>query len=48
VPAEYKRGSFVYGKDFLVEKKDERIDVSKRQTSEVLEFKKDKTKQHNR
>lgn len=48
VPAEYKRANFVYGKDFLVEKKNERIDVTKRQTSEVLEFKKDKTKQHNR
>jgi NADH-quinone oxidoreductase subunit I len=48
VPSEYKRSNFVYGKEVLVEKKDARIDVSKRQTSEVLEFKKDKTKSHNK
>lgn len=30
VPSEYKRNSFIYGKDILVEKVDERIDVSKR------------------
>lgn len=47
VPSEYKRGKFVYGKDMLVEKKDARIDVSKRQTPEVLAFKNDKTKSHN-
>ena len=47
VPSEYKRKEFVYGKDVLVEKKDARVDVSKRQTAEVLEFKKDKTQQHN-
>ena len=48
VPSEYKRGKFVYGKDMLVEKKDARIDVSKRQTPEVLAFKKDKSKSHNK
>lgn len=48
VPSEYKRGKFVYGKDILVEKKDARIDISKRQTPEVLEFKQDKTKSHNK
>jgi len=32
----------------LVEKKDARIDVSKRQTPEVLAFKKDKSKSHNK
>lgn len=48
VPSEYKRDSFVYGKDMLVEKKDARIDVSKRQTPEVLAFKKDKSKSHNK
>jgi NADH-quinone oxidoreductase subunit I len=48
VPSEYKRGEFVYGKDVLVEKKNERIDVSKRQTPEVLAFKQDKTKLHNK
>jgi NADH-quinone oxidoreductase subunit I len=47
VSSEYKRDSFIYGKDVLVEKKDARVDVSKRQTPEVLEFKKDKTKSHN-
>jgi NADH-quinone oxidoreductase subunit I len=47
VPSEYKRTNFIYGKDVLVEKKDDRVDISKRQTPEVLEFKKDKTKSHN-
>lgn len=31
VDAEYNRGSFIYGKDKLVEPVDERVDVSKRQ-----------------
>jgi len=48
VPSEYKRNDFIYGKDVLVEKKDARVDISKRQTPEVLEFKKDKTKSHNK
>ena len=48
VPSEYKRDKFIYGKDVLVEKKNARVDVSKRQTPEVLEFKKDKTKLHNK
>jgi NADH-quinone oxidoreductase subunit I len=48
VPSEYKRADFIYRKDVLVEKKDARVDVSKRQTPEVLAFKKDKTKLHNR
>jgi NADH-quinone oxidoreductase subunit I len=48
VPSEYERDRFVYGKDVLVEKKDARIDVSKRQTPEVLAFKKDKSKSHNK
>jgi len=48
VPSEYKRAKFVYGKDMLVEKKDARIDVSKRQTPEVLAFKQDKMKSHNK
>lgn len=47
VPSEYHRADFIYGKDFLVEKKDARIDVSKRQTAAVLEFKKDRSKSHN-
>lgn len=46
----YKRDVFIYGKDLLVEPfdKDKRIDVSKRQTPEVLEFKKDKKQRHNK
>ncbi|MEI8085758.1 MAG: NADH-quinone oxidoreductase subunit I [Paludibacter sp.] len=48
VPSEYKRGKFVYGKDMLVEKKDARVDISKRQTPEVLAFKNDKSKSHNK
>lgn len=50
VPSEYERPSFIYGKDQLVEPPDpeKRIDVSKRQTSQVLDFKKDKRFKHNR
>ncbi len=50
VHSEYQRDKFIYGKDELVEPVDpaRRIDVSKRQTPEVLEFKKDKRYKHNR
>jgi len=50
VSSEYNRDSFIYGKDKLVEPADpeRRIDVSKRQTPEVLEFKSDRTKKHNK
>mgnify|MGYP001171530570 CR=1 FL=1 len=50
VSSEYKRDEFIYGKDELVEPVDPalRIDVSKRQTPEVLEFKKDKKYKHNK
>jgi NADH-quinone oxidoreductase subunit I len=50
VSSEFKRDEFIYGKDELVEPMDpdQRIDVSKRQTPEVLEFKKDKKYRHNR
>jgi len=50
VESEYKRKTFVYGKDLLVEplENDKRIDVSKRQTPEVLEFKKNKKFAHNK
>jgi len=50
VPSGLQRQRFVYGKDLLVEPMDpqKRIDVSKRQTKEVLEFKKNKELQHNR
>ena len=50
VPSDLTRGEFIYGKDKLVEpvEADKRIDVSKRQTKEVLEFKKNKKLQHNK
>jgi NADH-quinone oxidoreductase subunit I len=47
VPTSFQRKEFIYGKDKLVESKDKPVDVSKRQTREVIEFKKDKTLQHN-
>lgn len=47
VDAEYEREDFVYGKDKLVEKTDKRIDVSKRQTLAVAEFKKIAGTKHN-
>lgn len=47
VDAEYMRKDFVYGKDILVEPIDARVDVSKRQTPEVLEFKKNTFHKHN-
>lgn len=45
----YKRDVFVYGKDKLVEpmEKDKRIDVTKRQTKAVLEFKTNPEFAHN-
>jgi NADH-quinone oxidoreductase subunit I len=48
VPTEFNRSTFIYGKEKLVESMDHPIDVTARQTKEVLEFKKDKTKFHNR
>ena len=48
VSTDYKRNGFVYGKDKLVEEVDNRIDVTKRQTPAVLEFKKHKLLSHNR
>ena len=50
VPSDIKRGQFIYGKDKLVEPMDpaKRIDVTKRETKKVLEFKKNKELQHNR
>lgn len=47
VDADFERGDFVYGKDKLVEKIDQRIDVTKRQTPEVLAFKKIQGLKHN-
>jgi NADH-quinone oxidoreductase subunit I len=48
VPSEYMRGTLNFGKDKLVEPVDKPVDVSKRQTKEVIEFKKHKEYQHNR
>ena len=48
VPTEFKRNDFIYGKDKLVETVDHPIDISVRQTKEVLEFKQNKNLQHNR
>ena len=50
VDSEYERESFFYGKDKLLEplESEKRIDVSMRQTQDVLEFKKDLTKKHNK
>ncbi len=47
VDTEFERDDFVYGKDKLVEKVEQRIDVSKRQTLEVGEFKKLPGTKHN-
>lgn len=47
VDAEYMRKDFIYGKDILVEPIDHPIDVSRRQTPEVLEFKKNPIYKHN-
>jgi NADH-quinone oxidoreductase subunit I len=46
----FKRKPFIYGKDLLVEPADpsKRIDISRRQTRNVLEFKKDLRYAHNR
>jgi NADH-quinone oxidoreductase subunit I len=50
VDPEYGRDEFIYGKDVLLEPSDpdKRIDISKRQTPEVLAFKQDKKYSHNR
>jgi len=47
VDTEYEREDFIYGKNKLVEKVDKRIDVSKRQTPGVAEFKKIPGLKHN-
>lgn len=49
VPSDDLRKDFIYGKDKLVDpiEKDKRIDVSKRETKAVLDFKKDKELAHN-
>jgi len=48
VPTTFTRKEFIYGKDKLVEDVNHPIDLSVRQTQKVLEFKKDKTKAHNK
>lgn len=48
VSTDYGRNGFIYGKDKLVEKVDERIDVTKRQTAQVLAFKQQKQLSHNK
>ena len=50
VPSTFERNEFIYGKDILVEPLDinKRIDISKRQTKEVLEFKTHKEFAHNK
>jgi NADH-quinone oxidoreductase subunit I len=48
VPTNFQRNEFIYGKDKLVEPVNERVDVSVRQTREVLEFKKHKQLSHNK
>jgi NADH-quinone oxidoreductase subunit I len=50
VKSGYYRDIFIYGKDKLLEPADpdKRIDITKRLTPEVIEFKKDKKQKHNR
>jgi NADH-quinone oxidoreductase subunit I len=48
VPSSFTRGEEVFGKDKLVEGlSNDRVDVTKRQTPEVLSFKQDKKHAHN-
>jgi NADH-quinone oxidoreductase subunit I len=47
VPSSFTRGEEIFGKDKLVEPAGQPVDVTKRQTPEVLEFKKDKRHYHN-
>jgi len=47
VPSSFTRGEEVFGKDKLVESLQDRVDVSKRQTQEVLAFKQNKKHKHN-
>src|SRR5436190_21017014 len=47
VPTEFVRKEFIYGKEKLVESMEHPVDISKRQTDAVLEFKKNRELQHN-
>lgn len=48
IETDYARKEFIFGKDKLVEPVEARIDVTKRQTPEVLEFKQQKQFSHNK
>jgi NADH-quinone oxidoreductase subunit I len=50
VKSGYERDVFIYGKDLLLEPADpgNRVDITPRQTPEVLRFKKDRKQRHNR
>ena len=48
IETDYSRESFVFGKDKLVEKVNERVDVTPRQTPQVLAFKQHKQLSHNK
>lgn len=48
VTTEYGRSNFIYDKGKLVEPVDNRVDVTKRQTPEVIEFKTHKELTHNK
>ncbi len=48
IETDYTRKGFVFGKDKLVEPVAERVDVTKRQTKDVLDFKKHKEYSHNK
>lgn len=47
VPSFFTRKDFIYGKDKLVESTEKRVDVTKRQTEDVKEFKTHSNYQHN-
>ena len=48
VPSTFERDEFLYGKAILVEDVNNRVDISKRQTNAVAEFKKKKNLYHNK
>jgi NADH-quinone oxidoreductase subunit I len=47
VPSSFTRGEEIFGKETLVESIENRVDVTKRQTPQVLAFKQDKKHYHN-
>lgn len=48
IETDYTRESFIFGKDKLVEGVNERVDVTRRQTPQVLAFKQHKQLSHNK